>query len=544
MVFNGAANDKISFTLSDTTEDHEVVSNSDIPQDTWTQVTGTYDGSTIRMYVNGTAQTDTEPLSFTIETNDNPLFIGGRDASQFFTGGIDEVRVSNVSRSAGWVSTEYNNQSSPSTFFNNWGQSFDLIDNIPNTIEDNLSAVVDSAYNLHLAYVDDEATDQISHKKWTNTTKTWGSATQISDTPSDSHTNPSISIDTSTPTIDDLYISWVDLSNDDIVYRMYDSSLTSWGTPTTLSNTGVNRSSTLNYSGEGRIFLVSTKGSTSPTTINWQSIAAPSGGGSSPVVTSVTVNGGSAITLTEGTTTSVSWTATITDADGHANISTATGKLYRSGVAGAHNCTNNNSNCYEVLSCSLSGCSGNSCTATCTSNIQFFADPTDAGSPNAAEHWRGWIEAFDIDTNSGDAFTAGAVDIQSLAALDVTNSIAYGPLLPGDDSGNSPENTTITNTGNTSVDLELSGDDLCTNYPTCSGPQIGVGYQEFSTSTFTYGAGTGLNLSPTFTAINLSKSTSAPANSTTTLYWGLGIPTPKEDGNYTGQNIVTAINSD
>jgi outer membrane protein assembly factor BamB len=35
----------------------------------------------------------------------------------YFTGQIDEVRVSNIARSGDWVTTEYNNQSSPGTFY-------------------------------------------------------------------------------------------------------------------------------------------------------------------------------------------------------------------------------------------------------------------------------------------------------------------------------------------------------------------------------------------------------------------------------------------
>jgi hypothetical protein len=35
----------------------------------------------------------------------------------YFGGGQDEIRVSNVVRSADWIKTEYNSQSSPSTFF-------------------------------------------------------------------------------------------------------------------------------------------------------------------------------------------------------------------------------------------------------------------------------------------------------------------------------------------------------------------------------------------------------------------------------------------
>jgi hypothetical protein len=32
-------------------------------------------------------------------------------------GSLDEVRVSNAVRSADWIATEYNNQSSPATFY-------------------------------------------------------------------------------------------------------------------------------------------------------------------------------------------------------------------------------------------------------------------------------------------------------------------------------------------------------------------------------------------------------------------------------------------
>ncbi len=43
--------------------------------------------------------------------------IGSRAAAIFFPGSIDEVRISNITRSADWIKAEYNNQSSPSTFY-------------------------------------------------------------------------------------------------------------------------------------------------------------------------------------------------------------------------------------------------------------------------------------------------------------------------------------------------------------------------------------------------------------------------------------------
>jgi hypothetical protein len=34
-----------------------------------------------------------------------------------FEGSMDEVRVSNIARAGSWITTEYNNQSAPTTFF-------------------------------------------------------------------------------------------------------------------------------------------------------------------------------------------------------------------------------------------------------------------------------------------------------------------------------------------------------------------------------------------------------------------------------------------
>jgi len=46
-------------------------------------------------------------------------YLGARNccAGLYYNGALDEVRLSNVVRSADWVSTEYKNQQSPSTFY-------------------------------------------------------------------------------------------------------------------------------------------------------------------------------------------------------------------------------------------------------------------------------------------------------------------------------------------------------------------------------------------------------------------------------------------
>ena len=91
---------------------------STVPTDgTWTYLTATYDGAMARLYFNGSEQA-TDPRTGNIDATTEPVLIGRRAIgdARFMNGDIDEVRMSNVARSAGWIQTEYNNQSSPSTF--------------------------------------------------------------------------------------------------------------------------------------------------------------------------------------------------------------------------------------------------------------------------------------------------------------------------------------------------------------------------------------------------------------------------------------------
>lgn len=52
-----------------------------------------------------------------LNTDDTPFRIGVDDAGRKSDSTIDEVRVSSVARSADWITTEFNSQDSPSTFY-------------------------------------------------------------------------------------------------------------------------------------------------------------------------------------------------------------------------------------------------------------------------------------------------------------------------------------------------------------------------------------------------------------------------------------------
>jgi hypothetical protein len=70
------------------------------PVNAWTHVAVTYDGSTLRLYVNGT-QVSTGAASGTIQSSTSPLWIGGNNPyGEYFQGLIDEARVYNRALSA------------------------------------------------------------------------------------------------------------------------------------------------------------------------------------------------------------------------------------------------------------------------------------------------------------------------------------------------------------------------------------------------------------------------------------------------------------
>jgi hypothetical protein len=92
----------------------------------WYQVVMVYEAdSALRFYVNGALDGSLTVGAYGDITNSLPTAIGasladqgvaGADDRQFFDGIIDEVRLSGVARSAGWIQTGHTNQSDPGAF--------------------------------------------------------------------------------------------------------------------------------------------------------------------------------------------------------------------------------------------------------------------------------------------------------------------------------------------------------------------------------------------------------------------------------------------
>ena len=90
----------------------------------WHHAVGVEDNTlhTLTLYLDGVsavAATGTTPQSYTgyWRIGSYMMYAGWTNsAAGYFPGSVDEVRVSTIARSSGWITTEYNNQSAPSTF--------------------------------------------------------------------------------------------------------------------------------------------------------------------------------------------------------------------------------------------------------------------------------------------------------------------------------------------------------------------------------------------------------------------------------------------
>jgi hypothetical protein len=99
-----------------------LVSNATFPSvNNWHFYAYTWDGTTHKLYIDGvlassatTASTQTGTVYW---AGIGDYINGGSAGGERFAGSIDEVRVLTTTLTAGWIQTEYNNISSPSTFY-------------------------------------------------------------------------------------------------------------------------------------------------------------------------------------------------------------------------------------------------------------------------------------------------------------------------------------------------------------------------------------------------------------------------------------------
>lgn len=86
-----------------------VTGTAGIPSSEWTHVVHTYQSGSAKLYVNGALDATNTSGSMNIPTPGR-FYLGGWYDTYNFVGDMDEVRISNVVRSADWVRLEYENQ--------------------------------------------------------------------------------------------------------------------------------------------------------------------------------------------------------------------------------------------------------------------------------------------------------------------------------------------------------------------------------------------------------------------------------------------------
>ena len=104
-------------------------SRASVADNVWHYAVVTHTGVTVTLYVDGAVQgSRTFPSSFTIDASGPEIDLGRLPAGNcstpyYLDGNLDELRMSNVGRSADWIATEYNNQGSPASFLSLGGEN-------------------------------------------------------------------------------------------------------------------------------------------------------------------------------------------------------------------------------------------------------------------------------------------------------------------------------------------------------------------------------------------------------------------------------------
>lgn len=113
-------NDNLIFRITDTGNNNNDAAVLDPLSDYYggmVLVHGVFTGSQMISYANGAEQASVS-ASITPQTSSGPAFMGSFPSAlvSFYKGIIDEARIIAAALSSDWIVTEYNNQSSPSTF--------------------------------------------------------------------------------------------------------------------------------------------------------------------------------------------------------------------------------------------------------------------------------------------------------------------------------------------------------------------------------------------------------------------------------------------
>lgn len=110
--------DEPQFFIGNGTTNYVVNSGMSLTPGTWYNIVGTFDGSNLKIYVDGVLKATTA-ASVSISNSTNSLFFGRYPdaANRYYDGVLDQVVYNSIALTVDEILTNYNNQSSPSTFW-------------------------------------------------------------------------------------------------------------------------------------------------------------------------------------------------------------------------------------------------------------------------------------------------------------------------------------------------------------------------------------------------------------------------------------------
>ena len=108
------ANAKYYFSTND---NPTVTGATSVTAGTWRHVVGVKTTTQLLLYLGGTQDGVTASALALNDTCTGTILGKFSGGGYQFNGKFDEVRISNIDRSAGWILTEYNNQGTPTTFY-------------------------------------------------------------------------------------------------------------------------------------------------------------------------------------------------------------------------------------------------------------------------------------------------------------------------------------------------------------------------------------------------------------------------------------------
>ena len=241
------------------------------------------------------------------------------------------------------------------------------------------------------------------------------------------------------------------------------------------------------------------------------------------------------VSLAESSIVTVWCNATITDDDGFADVMNVNATLWNP-AATTEDAADSGDNHYTNASCTLSGGDGTTVNAACAFSMQYYADPAE---------WTCKLTAAD-NTSATGTNNITTVTLNGLKALSTDSTVAFSELALGATSGE--QSITVTNTGNTQIDVSVDGygsSDGDGYAMTCS-----IGGSEIPLSKIKYNLTSGQDFDTTMTSLtdiaviladfDLVKTTDGTP-STKAIFWKLRMPSSDVGGSCSGKIVVTAV---